>query len=258
MEKVAKGAVVVLGPIAILFLRRIVQIWFARKGAAEEKTLQKLLKDQRAKVEELKKKTNYYSTRDLLQRYEESGTPSNSPLRAIPPNPATPSRAQQPSLLKQPPSFQASQPMPTAPAKKQWLDKLADALLGEDQTPDSATSKYALICEKCLGHNGLVKEDMWENAQYICPKCNHFNQSARAKKQGASRSEPASSVVTSPVSPVAPTTPVPIAVPTLSPVSGARSSTALSSSDNHPRQRRSFAQSGASERGDGTMMDLDS
>ena len=37
------------------------------------------MKNRRDKVEEIKKKTNYYSTRDLLQKYDES-SPS-TPLR---------------------------------------------------------------------------------------------------------------------------------------------------------------------------------
>lgn len=37
------------------------------------------MKNRREKVEEIKKKTNYYSTRDLLQKYDES-SPS-TPLR---------------------------------------------------------------------------------------------------------------------------------------------------------------------------------
>ena len=37
-----------------------------------EKTVQKLVKERREKVEEVKKKTNYYSTRDLIQRYDET------------------------------------------------------------------------------------------------------------------------------------------------------------------------------------------
>lgn len=48
-----------------------------------EKTLKELLKQQRTKVEEIKKKTNYYSTRDLLSKYDD-GTPANSPQRPIP------------------------------------------------------------------------------------------------------------------------------------------------------------------------------
>jgi len=87
-----------------------------------------------------------------------------------------------------------------APPRKQWYDKLADAILGDDDsTFASPSARYALICEKCFNHNGLVKESMWEEArkffleiyrfnhlilsqEYVCPKCGHFNASVRAKK----------------------------------------------------------------------------
>lgn len=55
---------------------------------------------------------------------------------------------------------------PVTPPRKQWYDKLADALLGEDDpniTP--AASRYALICRKCFAHNGLVKPEYWEDAR---------------------------------------------------------------------------------------------
>jgi hypothetical protein len=93
-----------------------------------------------------------------------------------------------------------------ASSRKQWYDRLADAILGdEDAAPASPSSRYALICEKCFAHNGLVKDNMWEDArewisfceirfsslmdqpkifvEYVCPKCGHFNQSARVKRQ---------------------------------------------------------------------------
>ena len=55
-------------------------------------------------------------------------------------------------------------PQPIQPLRKQWYDKLADALLGDDESPaNAAASRYALICEKCFNHNGLVKESMWED-----------------------------------------------------------------------------------------------
>jgi len=57
-------------------------------------------------------------------------------------------------------------PQPTGPPRKLWYDKLADALLGDDDhTPSASASRYALICEKCFAHNGLVKESMWEDAR---------------------------------------------------------------------------------------------
>ena len=45
-----------------------------------EKHLKELMKKRRDKVEEIKKKTNFYSTRDLLQKYDEA-SPSATPLR---------------------------------------------------------------------------------------------------------------------------------------------------------------------------------
>jgi hypothetical protein len=45
---------------------------------------------------------------------------------------------------------QAAQP-------KTFIDKIADALLGGDE--QSPASKYALICQKCFAHNGLVLKD---------------------------------------------------------------------------------------------------
>ncbi|KAF8165987.1 hypothetical protein B0H34DRAFT_794299 [Crassisporium funariophilum] len=240
MDRALKRLPVVIGPFMILFIRRIVQIWYKRKGDAEEKTLQVLMKKRREKVEEIKKKTNYYSTRDLIQRYDES-SPSPTPLRQrlIPGQlpPSTPQRQPVPNninpTLRTPASVTGLQahlsrnyyhryflihvadsfnvkavtpPFPTAPPRKQWYDKLADAILGDDD-PNiaSPSSRYALICEKCFAHNGLVKESMWEDAQYVCPKCNHFNASIRSRRPGSRQSvSPTTSAVTSPLSPALP------------------------------------------------------
>ncbi|KAF9254545.1 hypothetical protein L218DRAFT_1082281 [Marasmius fiardii PR-910] len=209
-ERAVRGVPVVLGPIVILFIRRIVQIWYTRIGDAEEKTLRQLLKEQREKVEEIKKKTNYYSTRDLLQRYDES-SPSTPLRQRIPPKQAqagTPETPQRPRLSV-PPSGRFQTPVssglqaqlspvftPPGPPRKQWFDKLADAVLG-DEDP----ARFALICEKCFSHNGLVKESVWEDTQYVCPNCKHFNPSRRSKKQASPPSAPSAS---SPVSRTAP------------------------------------------------------
>jgi len=64
------------------------------------------------------------------------------------------------------PSRAETQQQPLPPPRKLWYDKFADALLGEDESPvNAAASRYALICHKCFTHNGLVKEDMWEDAR---------------------------------------------------------------------------------------------
>ena len=60
----------------------------------------------------------------------------------------------------------ASPQRPLPPPRKQWYDKLADAILGDDDSSATgASTRYALICQKCFAHNGLVKESMWEDAR---------------------------------------------------------------------------------------------
>ncbi|KAL4063473.1 hypothetical protein V8B97DRAFT_2085269 [Scleroderma yunnanense] len=192
-------AAVLVGPILILFARRMMQIWYSWKGGREEKTLMKVLKKQRAKVEEIKKKTNYYSTRNLIEKYDEQSpvTPSATPIRrrsVAPSAPPTPlqMKPQQQQQHPQTPNGQtpgpylqlSPTPQPIQATRKQWYDKLADAILGDDESSVSvAASRYALICQKCFAHNGLVKETQWEDTQYICFKCGFFNPSARSKKK---------------------------------------------------------------------------
>ena len=111
------------------------------------------------------------------------------------------------------------------PQRRQWYDRLADSILGDDD-PNiaSPSSRYALICEKCFTHNGLVKESMWEDArklfnlfftvilginffiffikEYVCPKCNHFNKSARSKRSRQQQNDsPNPSATSSPQTP---------------------------------------------------------
>ena len=168
-----------------------------------EKSLTALKLARRNKVEDFKKKTNYYETRELLERYEDgpsNGPPSARPIDdtssrrqsqllvtpqravpAVPPN--TPPNLRIPSIS---PGLQSqlsrkyqngvlfvvthilhsraeTPQQPLSPPRKLWYDKLADALLGDDESPvNVAASRYALICQKCFAHNGLVKEDVWE------------------------------------------------------------------------------------------------
>ncbi|KAI0338070.1 hypothetical protein BDW22DRAFT_1363449 [Trametopsis cervina] len=217
VQMLVEGLPVFIGPIVILFIRRIVQIWYTRIGDKEEKHLVTLRKQQREKIEEIKKNTNYYSTRTLIERYDE-GIPVSgvdSPLRRrAPPNangPSTPqkpqpqqsqphqpqapiqlmtpqtpvnAKGQLPPGLQQQLSPSPQRPMP--PPRKQWYDRLADAILGdEDTVPGSVASRYALICQKCFTHNGLVKESLWDTTQYVCRSCGHFNPSPKAARRSS-------------------------------------------------------------------------
>lgn len=100
----------------------MMQIWYTWKGNREgpsvlppgnilaithswhsEKTLKEVLKKQREKVEEIKKKTNYYSTRNLIEKYDEptSFDPGATPLRR---RQVSPSSVPQTPFVPQPPS----------------------------------------------------------------------------------------------------------------------------------------------------------
>jgi hypothetical protein len=68
----------------------------------------------------------------------------------------------------------ASPPQPQAPPRKQWYDKVADAILGDDDSTSGASgavSRYALICQRCFAHNGLVKESVWEDTRTSLSRC---------------------------------------------------------------------------------------
>lgn len=66
----------------------------------------------------------------------------------------------------------APNPFPMGPPRKRWYDKVADALLGDEEHDiSSPSSRYALICERCFTHNGLVKESLWEDARECLSCC---------------------------------------------------------------------------------------
>lgn len=54
---------------------------------------------------------------------------------------------------------------PLQPTPRRWYDRLADAVLGEEESASGAHNKYALICKRCFTHNGLVKESEWETTR---------------------------------------------------------------------------------------------
>lgn len=144
----------------------------------------KLRKEQKGKVEELKKKTSYYSTQSLLERYDEVLTkkkeealkqeklqqelrqrkPVSMPMRSMQPN-----HQQQPfPPTQQQMRQQQQQPiLPPPRTEPQWYDKIVDALVG-DAGPET---KYALICGHCFNHNGLVAKEEFDTIR----KCIHIN-----------------------------------------------------------------------------------
>ncbi|ORX93297.1 hypothetical protein K493DRAFT_408460 [Basidiobolus meristosporus CBS 931.73] len=94
-------------PFSIYYISRGVSYWYNRKRLNEENQLENLRVKQRQKVEELKKKTAYYSTKTLLDRYDtpvkakpgakmpgpKSNTPQNNNRPQTRGNPTAPNSA---------------------------------------------------------------------------------------------------------------------------------------------------------------------
>ncbi|CCF48256.1 hypothetical protein NDA11_004768 [Ustilago hordei] len=203
----------VLGsPVLIISTRRIVRWWYRRIGAAEEKHLIDLRRQKREKIDEIKKATKYDHLRMLLDKYDEASpvkaelstpmkgkpnsknvTPTKSPNNASPQQQqpqhqqqqqqqriagsATPETAanlqaqKMASMRQQPPTAS----IPVLRMQKTWTDKLADAILGSDPSVVGPEQKYALICNRCLRHNGLALKEEFNEVQYVCPHCGNFN-----------------------------------------------------------------------------------
>ncbi|GAA5943848.1 hypothetical protein JCM3775_000211 [Rhodotorula graminis] len=119
----AGAAPVVLGPVAIIFTRRASRWFYHRKQDKEETQVKVLVKQKQDKVEEIKKKTGYYSTRDLLEKYDEA-------LRKGPSSaPSTPAKQQaKPGAKPTPVPFPGSPSTPQAVAARPGTPAAAAAM----------------------------------------------------------------------------------------------------------------------------------
>ncbi|ORZ00340.1 hypothetical protein BCR43DRAFT_485056 [Syncephalastrum racemosum] len=228
---------VVVAPVCIYYVRQLAKWLFVKRQSYIESKLSTLRREQKLKVEELKKKTAYYTTKSLLDRYEggqrgkqaqpkegvrqrksqqqaqqqhqqqpmagaarhpQGGVAAkmggNPPL-ASSSFPSSPSS--NPSLLHSHPDQQQQQqqqqqqnagvaPLMTRPAylqpqpphERHWYDRVVDALVGEE----GPESKFALVCQFCMAHNGLVLPTEIDTIQYVCPVCKKFNPSRQSRQ----------------------------------------------------------------------------
>ncbi|KAI8811413.1 hypothetical protein BJ742DRAFT_797634 [Cladochytrium replicatum] len=84
---------IALSPMIIFGTRRLITTWYVNKRKTEEAQLENLRAKQKLKIEELKKKTAYYVTKGLIERYEtpsrpglgdKNGTPRSSSRIGLP------------------------------------------------------------------------------------------------------------------------------------------------------------------------------
>lgn len=66
---------------------------------------------------------------------------------------------------------------------RSWVDRLLDKIIGDP----GQFSKYALICEFCNSHNGLVAPESFSRQNFRCFRCDKFNLSKEARFKNLSQ-----------------------------------------------------------------------
>ena len=196
-------------------MRRSVRWWYTRRierEIQEKETLKTRLDE---KIEELKEKSDYYNTQQLLERYDSkssSTNPSNTeklrdqhipsgenlrqqqqpppnlrqrgtsnlPIPVLPP-PITPSTfaptPPQPNVPQFHPSAFSPPPSPSLPESPHSKTFLDRVLdLLVGEDENAADHRYALICRHCRAHNGLAPPgERGEEVGYLCGRCGGWN-----------------------------------------------------------------------------------
>lgn len=177
--------VMVIGfPILSFAITKTVNTYFQRQHKSREALLVIYKSKQKLEIETLKKKTNYYQTQALLQRYEAPSTPMTQRDQPKP-------KVSGPELVNKTldATAKSHNPRPQSlPPGGTWADRLVDNILLQGQetkdqikqkaSPSHAQSAmlFALICPHCHSHNGFLPERDYEALScYICPKCGKLN-----------------------------------------------------------------------------------
>ncbi|KAI5970411.1 hypothetical protein CANMA_000574 [Candida margitis] len=188
-------------PLVSILVIKIVNFAFNYLIKRQDSYLSKLQAKHKAKMEELKKITNFNATNELINKYGEKKLPQNVPqvqktipgmknkkqddLRvqalkelhlndkrltsnenaALPNKPTDASKQQQPQAQAPPPSN-----------SRTFQDRLLDLFVGSDNS-ESVEQRYALICSHCFAHNGLAPPHCEDPSlvKYQCWKCGALN-----------------------------------------------------------------------------------
>ena len=198
-----------LFPPAIYYLKKLVNYLFNCRIAQKQDRLKARQAELKARLEEIKVETQYYQTKDLIEKYDEqnkkedsipskeksmdnvtsktTSTNKNTSMNDSM-NTNTFKRKNQgiPDQRLLPPSNSPASPhthtqiLPPPYKSPNWMDRFMDALIGDD----SRNQKYALICAQCFNHNGLAAPEQFDSVlKYRCPNCGFFNQQRMTRKR---------------------------------------------------------------------------
>ncbi|BFZ57319.1 hypothetical protein PYCC9005_004371 [Savitreella phatthalungensis] len=131
-----RGLPVLLGPVVIFSLRWLQSSYYRSRIESHSTSLTALKKQQKEKIETFKQKTDFYSTKSLIERYEggessSPSTPSRTPAKAPASTKSTPRGTPQNLALQQPNMGKVNTPL------KQSLSRAASmrSLEGTIPTP---------------------------------------------------------------------------------------------------------------------------
>ncbi|KAK9461205.1 uncharacterized protein V1516DRAFT_691187 [Lipomyces oligophaga] len=169
-----------LGAPGVIFLiRRMITVIYASMIRHEEARLDYLREDQKSKIQELKNRMKYDTTKELIDRFGAATEDHTEEVFDKSPRGR--------SLLIEPEQSVSEQEVNRYAAddrftfdpyeyrrEHKWYDRFIDLVLGEDEL--SARNRYALICRSCFAHNGLAPPGSEpDEVKYICPRCGAVN-----------------------------------------------------------------------------------
>lgn len=151
--------------------------WYSYLIARREKWAEKLKAKHQDLLSQLKEKTNFDKTKDLLVRF---GDGEDIELMEKQLKEITEKKEKYKAMLSEADSKGDAKAQIMADLRKNeakgagYYQMMIDALLGDDEmSPDH---RYALICEQCHQHNGLAPPgQLPTKVAYICPRCGKQN-----------------------------------------------------------------------------------
>lgn len=208
----SRGQLLFVGlyPVVGYLLVKVIHAVFGFLSKNRTHRLKGLKEKHKAKIEELKKITNFNTTANLLNKY---GEKNEIPAKNLPKARTTPAKqvkgqkgpkgtnringtnvindtnginvaniptaqGRQFQQISPPNTVKPLATNPQAPVQKNRpiQDRLLDLLIGSDNS-ESIENRYALICVNCFTHNGLAPPNCTNpaNTKFACLKCGFLN-----------------------------------------------------------------------------------
>lgn len=176
---------IVAFPVLLLLINRVVLVkLFNFRKNKYELELESLKLKHEEKIEELKQKTNFQSTRSLLERFSD-GHDINEEIEL--------KKKELEELNRLSAAMAADQEkgkgqQGSTNKKKNVLDFMVNSFIGSDDELSSG-HRFALICQNCHNHNGLAPPGK-VSIKYRCPVCGFFNDDCQPGEKEALKSKP--------------------------------------------------------------------